>query len=82
MGDFNGDGIPDLAVTNRYDGSLSILLGNGDGTFPVAQNFPAGSEPLFMATGDFNGDGLLDVAVTTVGSPESAILLNDGNWAQ
>ena len=41
VGDFNGDGIPDLAVVNRGDNSISILLGVGDGAFVRLQVFAA-----------------------------------------
>jgi hypothetical protein len=67
-GDFNGDGIPDLAVTtNNGDStdSITILLGKGDGTFNVATGSPMFvSEPTAITVGDFNGDGILDLAVT------------------
>ena len=73
ISDFNGDGKPDLAVTtiantnNLVNTSISILLGNGDGTFRPAVNYPAiagqGSLPFSpIAVGDFNGDGKADVA--------------------
>src|SRR6516164_5382219 len=42
VGDLNGDGIPDLAVANDYYGTVSVLLGQGDGTFLYPQTFPAG----------------------------------------
>lgn len=42
VGDFNGDSLQDLAVANSSSGDVSILLGNGDGTFLAAQNFGAG----------------------------------------
>ena len=69
-GDFNGDGRLDLAVANGL--SVSILLGNGDGTFQMHANYVIGfaptpgpdSTPASLAVGDFNKDGNLDLAVT------------------
>src|SRR5215831_10710284 len=69
VADFNSDGKMDLAVMNVGDpaandsGSVSILLGNGDGTFQSANNITAGKNPRAMAIGDFNGDHKVDVAV-------------------
>jgi hypothetical protein len=70
VGDFNGDGKLDLAVANTgprpfTDSSVSVLLGNGDGSFQAAQKFPVGSYPQSVAVGDFNGDGRLDLAVAS-----------------
>ena len=65
-GDFNGDGKVDLAVTTSCGlncGSVSILLGNGDGTFQPHQEFPVGTNAEYLIVGDFNHDGKLDVAV-------------------
>jgi fibronectin type 3 domain-containing protein len=63
-GDFNGDGKVDLAITNESDNSVSILLGNGDGTFQAPPlEFTTASGATGVAAGDFNGDGRLDVAV-------------------
>ena len=66
--DFNRDGKPDLAVVNENtgngNGTVSILLGNGDGTFQSAKTFDLGSTvPTSIAVADFNGDGKLDLAV-------------------
>src|SRR2546428_14468 len=63
VGDFNGDGKPDLAVANAGSDTVSVLLGNGDGTFQAARTVAAGSGPVFLAVGDFNGDGKPDLAV-------------------
>jgi hypothetical protein len=43
VADFNGDGHLDLAVANQLTNNVSVLLGNGDGTFQPAVNYPAGS---------------------------------------
>jgi hypothetical protein len=59
VGDFNGDGIPDLAVANLESGTVSILLGSGNGTFTQASGPPITviENPVALAIGDFNGDG-------------------------
>ena len=60
-GDFNGDGILDLASTKGT--SLSVLLGNGDGTFAEKTGTPASAQTTVdLITADFNGDGILDLA--------------------
>ena len=45
VADLNGDGRPDLVTTNSDGNSVSVLLGNGDGTFSVQQTFPGGPQP-------------------------------------
>ena len=72
IGDFNGDGKPDLAVVNNSGNNVSVLLGNGDGTFPAAPNYSAGIYPGGVAVADFNGDGILDLAVINLGGPGGA----------
>jgi hypothetical protein len=76
--DFNADGKPDLAVANSDSNNVSILLGNGDGTFRAAQNFAVGSAPQSVTVADFNGDGQLDLAVAN-GSGNVSILLGNGD---
>jgi FG-GAP-like repeat/FG-GAP repeat len=77
IGDFNGDGIPDLAGTYFVEDEqcyFSILLGNGNGTFRGGFQYIAGCSTFFpgqIAIGDFNGDGKLDVA-TPVTYPNGA----------
>jgi len=84
VGDFNGDGKLDLAVANISLGnpgpiSVSVLLGNGDGTFQPAVNYSAGSYPSSVTVADFNGDGKLDLAVANNGSNNVSILLGNGD---
>jgi hypothetical protein len=66
-GDFNKDGITDLAVANSADNSVSILLGQGDGTFARSSGSAfstGGNLTTAVAVGDFNNDGKLDVVAT------------------
>jgi hypothetical protein len=81
--DFNGDGKPDLAVTNWQAGNVAVLLNRGDGTgsFGAATNFDVGNRPQGVESADFNGDGNPDLAVTNSdGSSNSvSVLLNKGD---
>jgi hypothetical protein len=79
VGDFNGDGIPDIATADQYTSQVSILLGNGDGTFQTHQEYATGPAPVALAAGDFNGDGILDLAVVDSTSGQVSILLGNGN---
>jgi hypothetical protein len=64
VGDFNNDGKLDLAVANENDNTVSILLGNGDGTFQAQTTVGSGAAaPVALAVADFDGDGNLDFAV-------------------
>jgi hypothetical protein len=79
VGDFNGDGIPDLALIDSDTSTVGILLANGDGTFTQeAARPPVSGAPTYIATGDFNGDGKTDVAVAE-NDGTIAILLGNGD---
>jgi hypothetical protein len=79
IGDFNNDGVLDLVVANGGDNTVSILLGNGNGTFTPASPVPVGAFPFFTAVADFNHDGNTDVAVTNADDSTVSILLGNGD---
>ena len=85
IGDFNGDGKPDLAVANSGSDNVSILLNKGDGTFQSAMNFTTGPSPAVLATGDYNGDHRLDLVSISPGDPSKgthgtvSLLLGNGD---
>jgi VCBS repeat protein/FG-GAP repeat protein len=73
VGDFNGDGKQDLAVSNNRSANVSILLGDGAGNFSAPTNVGTDPGPLSVAAGDFNGDGKQDLAVSNGGIVSYAI---------
>jgi hypothetical protein len=78
IGDFNGDGKVDIATV--FDGSLDVLLGNGDGSFHQdLNNFQVGNAEFLLA-GDFNGDGKVDMLVGN-GDVAGKLFLGDGTGA-
>lgn len=79
IGDFDGHGVPDLALANVDDAYLSVLPGNGDGTFQTAVNYRTGVEPSSVAIGDLNADGAPDLAVGNGESHNVSVLLNEND---
>src|SRR5262249_42759557 len=92
--DFRGNGILDLAVVDNCaltatpsnpcaasDFAVSVLLGNGDGTFQTAVNYPVGTNPVALASGAFHtsSSGRLDLAVVNQGANTVSILLGNGD---
>lgn len=79
--DFNGDGKLDLAAVNRATNNVTVLDGNGDGTFTTALGSPlsVGASPEALAAGDLNGDGRADLAVVNQTDNTISILLNNSN---
>jgi VCBS repeat-containing protein len=89
VGDFDGDSRPDLAVANAYSDNVpvpgglssyvSVLLGNGDGSFAAATNFAVVMDPEEVAVGDFDGDSRPDLAVGSRSSGLVSVLLGNGD---
>jgi hypothetical protein len=74
VADVNGDGKPDLLVANKDSSTVSVLLGNGDGTFQPAVSYSSGGSFTFsLAVGDVNGDGKLDLVVANAGSDSNTV---------
>jgi hypothetical protein len=73
--DFDGDGSTDLITTNIGNNSLSVLFGNGDGTFKEQVAIEVAKEPRALALDDYNADGRTDLAVACSGSDQVVIFL-------
>ncbi len=80
IGDLNGDDVPDLATANNVpDSTLSILLGNGNGTFQPAVILDGGTNLTSIAAGDLDGDDNLDLVATNWWSGAVSVLLGNGD---
>lgn len=79
IADFNNDSKADVAVTNQVSNDVSILLGNGNGTFGAQSLIAVGSGPYSIVAGKFNADNNFDLAVANSSSNNVSILLGNGN---
>ena len=76
IGDFNGDGKPDLAMAHFAGNTVRVFLGNGGGGFSAGGTFPLGSSlPIALAAADFDRDGRTDLVSANFGSNEVTVLL-------
>lgn len=81
VADFDGNGHPDIALSDSGDSSLTISFNSGNVTL-AATNFPSGGKlngPRNVVTGDFNGDGKPDLAFANFGGDSLAVWLNSGD---
>jgi hypothetical protein len=80
VGDFTGDGKLSIVTANGTPtNSVSVLLGNGDGTFQPPVNYAVGNDPESVAVGEFTGEGTLDIITTNTGSNSISMLLGNGD---
>ncbi len=79
VADFNGDGKPDFAASNYRDATVSVLLGNGDGTFEPQEIFEVAGRPGPVQTADVNGDGRPDLITPNYTTASVSVLLGIGD---
>ncbi|MGA3065609.1 MAG: FG-GAP-like repeat-containing protein [Tepidisphaeraceae bacterium] len=75
IADLTGNGIPDIIVTNYDSGDVSVLLGNGDGTFQPARTFNAVPDAFALAVGDLTNNGIQDLVVASANASPGTNLL-------
>ena len=76
--ELNGDGRIDLVTANSGSDDVSVLLGNGDGTFQAEERFATGPYPRGLAAADLNGDGAIDIVTANENSNDLSVLLGNG----
>jgi hypothetical protein len=84
VGDFNGDGKPDLAVACKDANVVSVFLGEGHGLFGPGSTYPVSFGPASVIAGDFNGDGITDLATASefegIGNADLLLGAGDGTF--
>ncbi len=79
VAELTGDGIPDLVVANSASNTVSVLLGNGNGTFQAAKVYAVGSDPRGVAVAELSGDGIEDIVTANYGDGTVSVLMGNGN---
>lgn len=79
-GDFNADGVTDVAVSSLFEDSVSVLLGTGGGSFAPGMVFPVGDGPRDIVAADLNGAGGLDLAVVNALGVSVMLGAGDGTF--
>ena len=79
VGDLTGDGIQDIVTANRVDDTVSVFLGNGDGTFQPPKTYSVGDRVWVVKLADVTNDGRLDILTVNKGSNTISVLLNNGD---
>jgi len=79
IGDLDRDGDSDLVTANKFNSDVSVLLGNGDGTFQSPTSIAVGGQPQFVAIGDLNRDAAADLVIASYGSNAVCVLLGHGD---
>jgi hypothetical protein len=78
-GDFARNGITDIVTADYSGGTVSVLMGNGNGTFRAPVEYTVGTNPQSIAVADFNNDGYPDIVTADTGSNTISVLINNGN---
>ncbi len=79
VGDLNGDGIPDIVTANAGNASVSVLIGNGNGTFQPQRMVAVGNNPRALVLADLDGDGKLDLVTVNADDNTVSLLRGNGN---
>ncbi|GHO49037.1 FG-GAP repeat domain-containing protein [Ktedonospora formicarum] len=79
VGDFTNDGNLDMVTANYHDNSVTVLQGNGDGTFQAPKTFPVGLGPVAVAVGDFTNDGNLGIVTANAFDDTVSVLQGKGD---
>ncbi len=79
VADYNADGAADIAVSDKTDNAITVLLNGGSELFTALPEIPVGTAPASIATADFNGDGLPDAATADNGSAQATVVINSAS---